>query len=172
GGGGAGRGGGAGAGGGGGGGGWRGGAGAGGGGGWLGAAAGGGAAFGGALGLPSGPVSSLACATTSGAVCACDTELANCVTVRAVVASSTMRRFVMMVLGPRKVLAKVLGGNGTASPIIRRADQRLIIRPDCGGLQNEIRFLFHSCNGLHAPRSLRIHIEGLEPRPSLWFPPC
>ena len=63
------------------------------------------ATAGGFLGFPSGPTSSLACATTSGAVCACDAETANCVTVRAVVASSTMRRFVMMFLVPGKFLA-------------------------------------------------------------------
>ena len=44
--------------------------------------------------------SSLACATTSGAVCACDAEVASCVAVKAVVASSRMRRFVMMSLVP------------------------------------------------------------------------
>ena len=85
----------------------RGGAAAGGGGaaGALGAAAGGGAPGGGLLGLPSGPTSSLACATTSGADCACDVEVASCATVKAVVASSTMRRFVMMSLVPGKILA-------------------------------------------------------------------
>ena len=59
--------------------------------------AGGGAPFGGCLGFPSGPSSSLACAMTSGAVCACDGEAINCIAVSAVVASSTSRRFVMMV---------------------------------------------------------------------------
>ena len=85
----------------------RGGAAAGGGGaaGALGAAAGGGAPGGGLLGLPSGPTSSLAWATTSGADCACDVEVASCATVKAVVASSTMRRFVMMSLVPGKRLA-------------------------------------------------------------------
>ncbi|MCK1454491.1 hypothetical protein IVB36_27375 [Bradyrhizobium sp. 35] len=60
-----------------------------------GAAAGG--PFGGCFGFPSGPVScGCACATTSGgAPCACDAELANCIAVRAVVASSTKRRLVM-----------------------------------------------------------------------------
>ena len=57
---------------------------------------GGGAPFGGCFGFPSGPSSSLACATTIGALCACDTELANCIAVRAVVASSTRRSFVMV----------------------------------------------------------------------------
>ena len=58
----------------------------------------GGAAFGGCLGgasfdsLPGGP----ACAITIGAVCACEGMLANCAAVRAVVASSTRRRFVMI----------------------------------------------------------------------------
>ena len=55
--------------------------------------------------LPSGPTSSLAWATTSGADCACDVEVASCATVKAVVASSTMRRFVMMSLVPGKRLA-------------------------------------------------------------------
>jgi hypothetical protein len=59
----------------------------------------------GLFGLPSGPNSSLAWATTSGADCACDVEVASCVTVKAVVASSTMRRFVMMSLVPGKILA-------------------------------------------------------------------
>jgi hypothetical protein len=58
----------------------------------------GGAGFG--LGLPSGPRSSLACATTIGAVCACDAGAANCMAVRAVVASSTRRSCVMMVWIP------------------------------------------------------------------------
>ena len=71
----------------------------------LGAAAGGGAPGVGLLGLPSGPTSSLAWATTSGADCACDVEVASCATVKAVVASSTMRRFVMMSLVPGKGLA-------------------------------------------------------------------
>ena len=66
----------------------------------LGAAAGG-APFGASFLVPGGVVpSSLACATTSGAVCACDAEVANCVAVKAVVASSRMRRFVMMSLVP------------------------------------------------------------------------
>jgi hypothetical protein len=72
----------------------------------LGGAGLGGAPFGGCLGFPSGPSSSLACATTIGAVCACDAlELANCIAVRAVVASSTRRRFVMMIEVPGKVLS-------------------------------------------------------------------
>jgi hypothetical protein len=50
----------------------------------------------------------LAWATTIDAVCACDGELANCITVKVVVASSTRRRFVMMVEVPGKVLSKVL----------------------------------------------------------------
>ena len=66
----------------------------------FGAAAGGGAPFGGASFLAPGGPSSLACATTSGAVCACDAEVASCVAVKAVVASSRMRRFVMMSLVP------------------------------------------------------------------------
>ena len=68
--------------------------------------AGGGAAFGGCLGgcfgFPSGPSSSLACAMTCGVVCACDGVLAKCIAVRAVVASSNKRSFVMMVWIPGK----------------------------------------------------------------------
>ena len=66
----------------------------------FGAAAGGGAPFGGASFLAPGGPSSLACATTSGAVCASEAEVASCVAVKAVVASSRMRRFVMMSLVP------------------------------------------------------------------------
>ena len=61
-----------------------------------------GASFG--LGLPSGPTSVAACATTSGAGCACDEEAAKCIAIRAVVASSTRRRFVMMVWVPGEFL--------------------------------------------------------------------
>ena len=64
----------------------------------------GGAPFGGCLGFPSGPSSSLACATTSGAVCACEGATARCSAVRAVVASSKSRSFVMLVWIPRKIL--------------------------------------------------------------------
>jgi hypothetical protein len=54
------------------------------------------------LGFPSGPSSSFgaACATTSGAVCACDGVFANCTAVSAVVASSKRRSLVMMVWVP------------------------------------------------------------------------
>src|SRR5258707_308548 len=71
-----------------------------GGGGVAGFTAPGGGPFGGCFGFPSGPSSSLACATTIGALCACDTELANCIAVRAVVASSTRRSFVMVIWIP------------------------------------------------------------------------
>jgi hypothetical protein len=98
----------------------------------------GGGPFGGALGFPSGPSSSLACATTRGAVCACDANVASCVTVRAVVASSTMRRFVMMILVPGKVLA----AKESSARGLRRIDQRLIIRPECGGLEKADAFYF------------------------------
>lgn len=83
-----------------------GGAGRGGGGAPFGGAAFGGAPFGGCLGFPSGPSSPAACAITSGAVCACDGALTNCIAVRAVVASSTSRSFVMMVLVPRKIFGR------------------------------------------------------------------
>ena len=57
----------------------------------------GGAAFGASFGLgfPSGPTSSLACATTMGADCACDGVVANCMAVKAVVASSASRKVIM-----------------------------------------------------------------------------
>ena len=83
----------------------------------------GGAPFGGALGLPSGPRSLSACATTIGAVCACDAGAANCIAVRAVVASSTRRRCVMMVWVPG-IIGKQESGN-----------QRISVGPDCGGPQ-------------------------------------
>jgi hypothetical protein len=73
------------------------------------AGAAGGAAFGGCLGFPSGPTSSLACATTSGDVCACDGAAANCSAVRAVVASSRRRSFVMVVRVLGKFMAKRFG---------------------------------------------------------------
>jgi hypothetical protein len=75
------------------------------------------------LGFPSGPSSSLACATTRGAVCACEGKLTNCIAVSAVVASSTRRGLVMMIWVPGKILA------------ITSGDQRISIRPDCGGLR-------------------------------------
>ena len=65
----------------------------------------------GGLGFPSGPSSSLACAMTSGAVCACDGAAINCIAVSAVVASRTSRRFVMMVLIPGRFLAADLATN-------------------------------------------------------------
>ncbi len=39
----------------------------------------------------------------SGAVCACEAEVANCVAVKAVVASSRMRSFVMMFWVPGRI---------------------------------------------------------------------
>ena len=42
----------------------------------------------------------MACAMTIGAVCACDSEVASWLAVKAVVASSKMRRFIMMSLVP------------------------------------------------------------------------
>jgi ribosomal protein L28 len=49
--------------------------------------------LGGGPSLPSG--AGVACAISTGAVCACDEEVANCAAVRVVVASSTRRSFVM-----------------------------------------------------------------------------
>ncbi len=63
-----------------------------------------------------------ACATTSDPVCACKGGLANCIAERAVVASSTRRSLVMMIWIPGKLLTT------------RFDDQRISIRPDCGGL--------------------------------------
>src|SRR5487761_2007738 len=70
-----------------------------------------GGCLGGCLGLPSGPTSSLACAMTSGAVCACD----RCSAVRAVVASSKSRNLVMMVGVPGKYSAKRARQKGLAT---------------------------------------------------------
>ena len=89
--------------------------------------AGGCAPFGGCLGLPSGPCSSLACATTTGAFCACDTEPANCIAVRAVVASSMRRRFVIC---------------SESREVLKSADQQPSVRPDCGAAQTLIRIYF------------------------------
>ena len=72
-------------------------------------AGGGGAPFGGCLGFPSGPSSSLACATTSGAVCACDGAAASCSAVRAVVASSESSKFCHDGGVPGKILATRFG---------------------------------------------------------------
>ena len=128
--------------------------------------AGGGPAFGGCLGgclgFPSGPSSSLACATTSGVVCACDSVLTNCIAVRAVVASSNKRSFVMMVWVPGKNLGKEvlgkkilsaslvsksclsvsLGTSLTTNLVIKLCDQRTSVRPDCGRLSSWIRIYF------------------------------
>jgi hypothetical protein len=75
----------------------------------------GGAPLGGCFGFPSGPSSSLAWATTIGAVCACDAVLANCIIVKAVEASSTRRRCgVMMMEVPRFCKSEVLAAkNGS-----------------------------------------------------------
>jgi hypothetical protein len=109
--------------------------------------AGGGAAFGGALGLPSGPTSSLACATTIGASCACDGGAANCIVVRAVVANSTRRRLVMMVGVP----GERLGNKGSCRRTFRHCNERLSIRPDCGGHKTQKHFIFQRRNALWAP---------------------
>ncbi|MFK4720596.1 hypothetical protein ABIE89_001696 [Bradyrhizobium niftali] len=45
----------------------------------------------------------------SGALCACDAVFANCIAVRAVVASSTKRRLVMAVNFPGRFFDEVLG---------------------------------------------------------------
>jgi hypothetical protein len=131
----------------------RGGAAAGGGGGAAGAGAFGAAAGGAPLG-PSfrapGGVSSLACATTSGAVCACDAEVASCVAVKAVVASSRMRRFVMMFPGIGLTATNSLHWH------VSWSIERLIIRPDCGSLQMAERIYFIGAMGCIQPYSLRV----------------
>ena len=88
------------------------------------------------------PVSSpaLACAITSGAVCACDEEAANCIAVSAVVASNTRRRFVMMVWVP----GKFAGNNAVLvrKTQSRHSDQQTSVRPECGAFRRRILFLF------------------------------
>jgi hypothetical protein len=108
---------------------------------------------------PGGPPSSLACATTSGAVCACDAEVASCVAVKAVVASSRMRSFVMMSLVPGIGLTAANGPHWH----VRWSIERLIIRPDCGGLQMVGRFLFHWRNGLHSTLFIARSGDGVHP---------
>ncbi len=90
----------------------------------------GGAAFGcslgGCFGFPSGPSSSLACATTIGADCACDGAAANCMAVRAVVASSASRVFVMMIRVPREMLCKFLARSVNTPAINKQALGRIV----------------------------------------------
>jgi hypothetical protein len=125
-----------------------GGAGRGGGGGGAGRA--GGAAFGASLGrgLPSGPTSSLACATTIGADCAWDGVVANCMAVRAVVASSASRNFIMTAW----VLMGIIGRNPWQGAFGEKSwvrwvkklwDQQTSVRPDCGGVQTGTRIYFN-----------------------------
>src|ERR1700731_1354175 len=97
---------------------------------------GGGAPLGGLFGLPS---SSLAWAMTSGALCACDGEAINCIAVRAVVASSTRRRFVMMVCILGNFAEESLGNKVWQ---LRSCDQRISVRPDCGGPQRRAGIYF------------------------------
>jgi len=100
-----------------------------GGGGAAGAGRAGGAAFGcsfGCFGFPSGPSSSLACATTIGADCACDGAAANCMAVRAVVASSASRVFVMMIWVPREILCKFLARSVNTPAINKQALGRIV----------------------------------------------
>src|SRR5262249_53288351 len=75
-----------------------------------------------------------ACATTVEAVCACDGALANCIAVRAVVASSTRRSFVMMVSFPGRFYCAEGFGMG---------DQQPAKRPDCGGTETQEAFYFN-----------------------------
>ena len=132
----------------------RGGAAAGGGAGRAGAGAAFGGCLGGCLGFPSGPSSSLACATTIGVVCACDGVLPNCIAVRAVVASSNKRSFVMMVWIPgKKGLATRVWQQGLSSS---SGDQRTGVGPDCGGLQRRVCIYFRSREAPVRLCSLRI----------------
>jgi hypothetical protein len=107
----------------------------------------GGAAFGGCLGGASLPSGGAAWAISSGAVCACDTGLANCIAVRAVVASSTRRSLVMMVGSPEKPWQQ----RSFVGRTFRRSDQRLSIRPDCGRHKTHKHFIFQRRNALCAP---------------------
>ena len=73
--------------------------------------------------------------------------LANCIAVRAVVASSTRRSFVMMVWVPGKLLGRFGRWRGLEGESIGRmgrqqiGDQRISVRPDCGGLQRRSVFI-------------------------------
>jgi hypothetical protein len=89
-----------------------------------------GASLGGCFGLPSGPTSSLAWATTSGAVCACEVADASCTAVRAVAARSRIRSLVMMVWVLEGSRCKILD----ARFWMRRSSSRRLLensRHDC-----------------------------------------
>ena len=149
--------------------------------------AGGGAAFGGAgfgFGLPSGPSSSLACATTIGEVCACDALLANCITVKAEVASSTRRRFVMMIGVPGKVLWKGACGklNWTTERFGDAINGQPLGRIVAGNLR-EFAFYFIPAMSYRWACSLRVQTgaanqasygrgRAIGSRISAWFGPC
>ncbi len=107
------------------------------------------------FGFPSGPVSSFgcACATTSGEVWACDAEVANCITVSAVVASSTRRSFVMVLESPG---GKFWAGKKTVSRTIRQDDERPAVRPDCGEPRIIGEVYFDIITGCMRACSLRI----------------
>jgi hypothetical protein len=94
-----------------------------------------------------------ACATTIEAVCACDGALANCIAVRAVVASSTRRRFVMMVSFPGRFCAP----NGSAWAINSQPRGRIVAAPkrrklfiltsqrlNCGAVHGSFRHCFQT----------------------------
>jgi hypothetical protein len=66
----------------------------------------------------------LACATTIGVVCACDGVLPNCIAVRAVVASSNKRSFVMMVWIPGKKVLRQGFGNKIVIKLWRSTNKR------------------------------------------------
>jgi len=79
-----------------------------------------------------------------GALCACDAELAKCIAVRAVVASSTKRSCVMVMRFPGKVLQVGLAIN------------RSRVRPDCGVRTRCGPIYFSTRNASKHHRSLRI----------------
>jgi len=65
-------------------------------------------------------------------------------------------KFCHDVLDPRKNLAARLAGKSGFRRTFRRVDQRLIVRPDCGGLQNANAIYFDSITGCMRSCSLRI----------------
>jgi hypothetical protein len=72
------------------------------------------------------------------------------------VASSKMRSLVMISLVPEDRLTATEGPSLTCQLV----DERLIIRPDCGGLQMVGCYLFHWRKGLHSLRVQERHSSG------------
>jgi hypothetical protein len=100
--------------------------------------------------VPAARVSEVPLPAALGAVCACEGTLANCATVRAVVASSASRMFVMNLKSPEKFAAtnKVLVDRSVGA-----GDQQITIRPHCGGVQTRCRFILAP----HVPECAFIH---------------